>query len=296
MSEQQSEVAVLFVDVSGSTKLYETAGDAVAVVAIDDCITLFKSKTQEHGGRVIKTIGDEVMAVFPSAGDATAAAIEMQLGVNELPPVAGTKLGIRIGFHLGPVVDRDGDVFGDTVNLAARLTGLATRGQIITSRESVDRLIPMLKSACRQLYPIQVKGKANDVMLCEVSWQQSEEATTMASLRTTAAQPKEARLWLRYRDQEIVVTGDRYVVALGRDPGSDFVILDKMASRIHGKIERRRNKFALIDHSANGTFLKVGDEREIMLRREEIVLRGHGVIAFGQSCGKATELVEFKCE
>ncbi|MFH1043829.1 MAG: adenylate/guanylate cyclase domain-containing protein [Pseudomonadota bacterium] len=296
MSEQQQEVAVLFVDVSGSTKLYDTAGDAVAVAAIDTCITLFKNKTEEHLGRVIKTIGDEVMSVFPSAADATEAAIEMQFGVDELPPVANTKLGIRIGFHAGPVVDRDGDVFGDTVNLAARLTGLATKGQIITSRESVDRLIPMLKSACRQLYSIQVKGKANEVMLCEVLWQQSEEATTMASLRTVAAQPKETRLWLRYHDQEIVVTGDRNVVSMGRDPAADLVIQDKMASRSHGKIERRRNKFALVDHSANGTFLKVGEEREIMLRREEIVLREHGVIAFGQSCAKTAELVEFKCE
>jgi len=295
MSEQQ-QVAVLFADVSGSTKLYETAGDAVAVAAIDTCIALFRNKTEEHGGRVIKTIGDEVMAVFPSAGDATEAAIEMQYGVDELPPVAGTKLGIRIGFHLGPVVDRDGDVFGDTVNLAARLTGLAAKGQIITSRESVDRLIAMLKSACRQLYSIQVKGKANEVMLCEVLWQQSEDATTMASLRTTAAQPKETRLWLRYHDQEIVLTGDRNVVSLGRDPGADLVIQDRMASRMHCNIERRRNKFALVDHSANGTFLKVGEEHEIMLRREEIVLRGQGVIAFGQSCAKTTELVEFKCE
>lgn len=296
MSEQQHEVAVLFADVSGSTKLYETAGDAVAVVAIDACVSLFKAKTQEHGGRVIKTIGDEVMAVFPSAGDATEAAIEMQFGVDALPPVAGTKLGIRIGFHLGPVVDREGDVFGDTVNLAARLTGLATKGQIITSRESVDQLIPMLKSACRQLYSIAVKGKANEVMLCEVFWQQNEEATTMASLRTVVSVPKETKLWLRYHDKEIVLSGDRSAVALGRDAGSDFVILDKMASRIHCKIERRRNKFALLDHSANGTFMKVGEEREIMLRREEIVLREHGVIAFGQSCAKTTELVEFKCE
>lgn len=302
MSEQQqevaeaAEVAVLFVDVSGSTKLYDTAGDAVAVAAIDTCIALFKDKTEEHQGRVIKTIGDEVMAVFPSAGDATEAAIEMQFGVDALPPVAGTKLGIRIGFHAGPVVDRDGDVFGDTVNLAARLTGLATKGQIITSRESVDRLPPMLKSSCRQLYSIPVKGKANEVMLCEVFWQQSEEATTMAALRTVVSLPKETRLWLRYRGTEIVLTGERNVVSLGRDAGADLVIQDKMASRLHCNIERRRNKFALVDHSANGTFLKVGEEREIMLRREEIVLRERGVIAFGQSCGKTEELVEFKCE
>ena len=296
MTEQQQDVAVLFVDVSGSTKLYDTAGDAVAVEAIDKCIMLFRKKTEEHKGRVIKTIGDEVMSVFPNAGEATEAAIEMQYGIDEFPLVAGTKLGIRIGFHAGPVVDRDGDVFGDTVNLAARLTGLATRGQIITSRESVNQLPAMLKSSCRQLYSIPVKGKAEEVMLCEVFWQQSEEATTMASLRTVVQAPKETRLWLKYRGKEIVLTGDRNTVALGRDAGSDLVIQDRMASRMHCNIERRLNKFALIDHSANGTFLKVGAENEIMLRREEIVLRESGVIAFGQSSAKTEELVEFKCE
>ncbi|MEK7750575.1 MAG: adenylate/guanylate cyclase domain-containing protein [Acidobacteriota bacterium] len=295
--EQQQDVAVLFVDVSGSTKLYDTAGDAVAVAAIDTCIALFRSKTGEHRGRVIKTIGDEVMSVFPTAGDATEAAIEIQLAIEELPPVAGTKLGVRIGFHAGPVVARDdGDVFGDTVNLAARLTGLATKGQIITSRESADRLPPMLKSACRQLYSIPVKGKANEVMLCDVFWQQSEEATQMAGSRTVMAPPKETTLTLRYHGKEIVLTGDKNSVTLGRDPAADFVIQDRMASRSHCKIERRRNKFALIDHSANGTFLQVGDERETMLRREEIVLRNSGVIAFGQSCASTKELVEFKYE
>ena len=159
----------------------------------------------------------------------------------------------------------------------------------------MDKLVPMLKSSCRQLYSIQVKGKVNEVMLCEVFWQQNEEATTMASLRTVVSQSKEAQLWLRYREQEIVLSGDRYSVSLGRDAGSDLVIQDRMASRMHCNIERR-NKFALIDHSANGTYLRVGDEREIMLRREEIVLRESGVIAFGQSCAKTAELVEFKCE
>jgi class 3 adenylate cyclase len=296
MTEQQQDVAVLFADVSGSTKLYDTAGDAVAVAAIDTCIVLFRNKTEEHHGRVIKTIGDEVMSVFPTAGDATEAAIEIQLGLDELPPVAGTKLGCRIGFHAGPVVDRDGDVFGDTVNIAARLTGLATKGQIITSRESADQLPPMLKSFCRQLYSIPVKGKASEVMLCDVFWQQNEEATTMASSRAVATPPKEAKLTLRYRGKEIVLTGDRNSVSLGRDAGADFVIQDKMASRSHCKIERRRNKFALVDHSANGTFLQVGEERETMLRREEIVLRNSGVIAFGQSCASTPELVEFRCE
>ena len=222
--DQPQEAAVLFSDVSGSTKLYETAGDDIAVVAIDACINVFIRATEENHGRVIKTIGDEVMSVFASATDAAGAAIEMQTGIEEMAPVAGTKIGIRIGFQFGPLVDRDGDVFGDTVNLAARLTGLATRGQIITSRETVDKLTPMLRSACRELYSIQVKGKVQEVKLCEVLWQQSEEATTMASGRVQPRLEKKSELMLRYGDVELVVRGDRPLVTLGRDQACDLVI------------------------------------------------------------------------
>src|SRR5687767_10337706 len=128
MAEQASEAAVLFADVSGSTKLYETAGNAIAHAAVETCISLMKQKTQGAKGRVVKTIGDEVMSAFPSADAAADAAIEMQLAISELPPVGNTTLGIRIGFNFGPVVERDGDVFGDAVNLAARLAAVATKG------------------------------------------------------------------------------------------------------------------------------------------------------------------------
>ena len=293
---QPQPAAVLFVDVSGSTKLYDTVGDTLAVATIDRCINLFMDKTTAVGGRVIKTIGDEVMALFPSAETAADAAIEIQCGIDGLPQVQGHKLGVRIGFHAGPVMERDGDVFGDTVNLAARLTGLATKGQIITSRETVDEMSPLLKSACRQLYSIPVKGKAQEVRLCEVLWQQSEDATTMASGRTISKPEKKAALKLRHGDREIVMGGDKNLVTMGRDQASDFVIADRMASRTHAKIELRRDKFVLIDHSANGTYVKVEGDKEIMLRREELIMHGKGVIAFGQTSANTTEVLEFDFE
>ncbi len=95
---------VLFADVSGSTKLYETIGDTAAHQAIDLCVKLFAALTEQHGGRVIKTIGDEVMAVFPDASKAGAAARDIQLGVHEMAPVGKVRRGGRIGMHNGPRV------------------------------------------------------------------------------------------------------------------------------------------------------------------------------------------------
>lgn len=290
-----AQATVLFVDVSGSTRLYESAGDAVAHSAIDKCITIFKDKTAVVGGRVIKTIGDEVMSTFPDASSAAGAAIEMQNAIDELPPVANTKIGVRIGFHFGPLVERDNDVFGDSVNLAARLAGLASKGQIMTSRETVEMMSPLMRSSSRRLYSIEVKGKATPVDLYEILWQQSEDQTTLATNRSMVKQ-KLTTLRLKYLDQEILLEGGRTALSLGRDKAGDVVIIDRMASRQHGKIERRLDKFVLADHSANGTYVTVEGENEVVLRRAEFSLRGHGWISFGQPRATATETVEFYCE
>src|SRR6266850_1346059 len=278
MAEQVSEASVLFADVSGSTKLYETAGDAVAHAAIEKCVNLMREKTVNAKGRVIKTIGDEVMSAFPNADAAADAAIEMQSAISEMP-----------------AVERDGDVFGDAVNLAARLAGVATKGQIITARDTVMMMSPMLKAATRAITTIQVKGKAQEIQVYELIWQQSEDMTTLASQKSVY-KPKNAKLRLMVQGNEVILSGERPAVALGRDASADLVIKERMASRAHGKIERRLDKFILTDHSANGTFITIEGDKEIVLRREEFTLRGHGWIAFGQSRATATDVVEFFCE
>ena len=69
-----------------------------------------------------------------------------------------------------------------------------------------------------------------------------------------------------------------------------------MASRTHCEIERRQDKFTITDRSANGTYVTIDGDTEMVLRREEAILRHHGVIALGHSRASATELVEFFCE
>ena len=284
---------MMFADVSGSTKLYDTVGDARAHAAVDACVRLFKQETLAHAGRVIKTIGDEVMAVFPDGSGAARAALAMQRGVDALPAIDGSKLGCRIGFHEGALIHREDDVFGDAVNLAARLAGLAARGQIITSAEVVDALDPVLKLDCRRLYAIEVKGKDKEVALCEMLWKDTDEATQMAS-RVAATVVRAVRIV--YGDRTIRMPGDRDRLVLGRDATADLVIPDAKASRAHCEIARRADKFVLADRSANGTYLTVDGDREIVLRREDFTLRGHGYIVLGQSRASATEVVEFFCE
>jgi adenylate cyclase len=276
-------------------RLFEIAGDTVAAVAIAERIALLKRQTALAGGRVMRTVGDEILALFPSADAAARAAMEMQTRFAELPPAGGLRIGVRIGFNFGQVVERDGELYGDAVNLAARLAGLAQKDQIIISSETFEALSPALKASCRRLYAVPVKGKEHEIELCQVIWQQSEDSTFLVSAQSAPA-PRNAALRLRYRTTEIVLDAARSSLALGRDKSAELVVEDAKASRAHCKIERRMHKFVLADHSANGTYVTIDGDAEVVLRRDELVLRGHGWIAFGQPRADTAELVEFFCE
>lgn len=292
------DVCLVFADVSGSTQLYEKLGDAQALAAVERCVDCMTRATLLNKGRVVKTIGDEVMAVFDSAAQGMQAASEMQQRIDELPPPApGVKLAIRAGLHFGPALVENNDVFGDTVNTAARMAGLAKAGQIITTADTVAALPDLLRLSCREIDALAVKGKAEDVRVCEIIWQESAELTMM-STRMAPAAPVALRLKLRYGGVETVLDATRAHVALGRDAASDIVIRDPRASRSHAKIERRRDKFVLVDMSSNGTFVTFHGETEFALKREETLLRGSGRIVFGHAWagGEPAEAMEFSVE
>ena len=288
------QVTVLFADVSGSTKLYESEGDTAAMEAIARCIDTLRRTVDSSGGRVVKTIGDEVMAVFPTPDAAAYAASSMQSAIDALLLVGATKLEIRIGFHCGPVIQNDNDIFGDTVNLAARLVEQAASSQIIISRETSDQLGPVFRSFKRPLYAIHVKGKAEEVELCELIWRHADDQTMSIATRTSA-KPAPLVLRLKYRDLEITRRRDNDLITLGRAPDCSLVIASNRASRKHCTIERRQGKFVLADQSTNGTYVTAEGGTEVSLRREEFSLGKHGWIAFGEPRAEAEDVAEYFC-
>ncbi|HKP66110.1 MAG TPA: adenylate/guanylate cyclase domain-containing protein [Casimicrobiaceae bacterium] len=293
MNAPTSELAVLFADVSGSTRLYETLGDERALAAIAHCLDIAKSACAGYGGRVIKTIGDEVMVTFAAADDAAQGAAELQARIAAEPAQAGLRLMMRVGFHHGVALALDGDVYGDSVNVAARLVGVAQGGQIITSGTTAALLAPWLRIRTRELAALTLKGKTHDVNVCELVWQDaSDDMTTLSTrVRTPPTQ-----LLIRHGARELLLDEANGSAALGRDAQNEIVIADRMASRMHAKIERRRDRYVLIDHSSNGTFLTIAGEPEIRLNREEYVLRGHGRVSFGHPhANDPSETIEFFC-
>jgi hypothetical protein len=233
------------------------------------------------------------MAVFASADKAAQAAAEMQTRVSEQAPVGGSRLAIRVGFHLGPAIETSGDVFGDSVNVASRMAALAKREQIILSSHTAAALAPWLRARVREVDTLSVKGKTQDIGIFELIWQDSDADLTAVATRW---KPLPARIVLRHGATERILDESATTITLGRDAQNDIVIADRKASRLHARVERRRDKFVIVDQSSNGTYVTVDGEPEIMLRREELMLRGRGRVAFGHAhADDPVEFLAFSC-
>ena len=294
MTLVSKERAILFADVSGSTALYELLGDKPAAKAIDAALGALKEVIAVRDGMVVKTIGDELMVVFNNPEAACEAAREMQQRMATWPPTAGAKLAIRIGFHYGLVLEDKGDFWGDGVNTAARLAGLAKAGQILTTGATANALPGIQRSNLRDLDAFSVKGKQDAVRVFELMWGDTEDSTQMASA-SAKFEALKARLTLEVGERTLSFSPDKSILILGRDNTADIVVREKTASRRHARIERRGAQYVLVDESTNGTYVAIEGDREVLLRRDSVMLRGRGKIALGTSTATALELVLFDC-
>jgi len=287
------ERAILFADVSGSTALYERLGDKPAAKAIEACLEELRGVVARHNGKVVKTIGDELMVVFDRPGLACVAAKEMQQRVSALPPAAGVKLAISIGFHFGPMLEEGGDFWGDGVNTAKRLAEFAKAGQILTSGATADTLPHVHRSNLRDLDVVPVKGKQDAVRVFELIWGDMDDATQVARLAPSALGT--TRLSLQIGGHRLHFPSKKTELVLGRDATCDIVVAEMTASRLHARIARRGAQYVLIDESTNGTCVEIEGEREVLLHRDRIMLHGRGKIAFGTTTARAAEVLLFDC-
>lgn len=281
----ETEVAVLFADVVGSTRLYEVLGDHQARDMILQCVEIMRGATERNRGSVIKTIGDEILAIFPTADDAVNAAGEMQHDIGSHPAllVNGQHVAIRIGCHYGPVVLENRDIFGASVHTANRMTSQAKAGQIILTADTVTRLCPEWRAMTRQIDVTPVRGRSEEVELFEVLWQQEDATSMLPSIEIdarTAHRPKRVRL--RYMDREYVLGEGTESLTLGRAEDNDIVVKGNLISRVHARIEMGRSKVVLVDQSTNGSFVVTQEGKESFVRRDSVTLQGTGLIGLGR--------------
>jgi adenylate cyclase len=293
------ELAILFADVVGSTRLYEQMGDLRARDMVAICIDVMRSATEQRQGTVIKTMGDEVMSTFPSADEALNAAAQMQqqISTHAQLKVDGQPVAIRIGCHFGPVMLEARDVFGATVHTANRMTSQAKAGQIITTAATVEKLSPEWRAACRQIDIATLKGQGNEVALFEVLWQTEDVTSMVPGIATDVRTPRTMRLRLRCDDRETLVDEHHSSITIGRAEDNDVVVKGNLISRLHARIEISRNKFVLVDQSTNGTFVQTADGEEAFVRRDSLQLKGHGMIGLGRLPEQGSpQTIRFNCE
>ncbi|MFC1891958.1 adenylate/guanylate cyclase domain-containing protein [Thermodesulfobacteriota bacterium] len=283
MTRENDTLAILFADVAKSTHLYETLGDTVAKNLLGSCIDIMTKVTIQHNGTLIKTIGDEIMCTFPDANAAVEAAMDMNKDLENMslegipraiPP------NIYVGIQYGPVIKEDNDVFGDAVNVAARMVAQAKQRQIITTEDTVAMLRPEHKSSARCIDSTVIKGKSGKMDIYEIVWEH-QDATVMVD-DSMEALTIESLMKLEFQGSVVEIDQNRPSITLGRQGHNDIVVNDNRVSRTHSRIEYRRGKFILVDQSTNGTYALIQGKKRINLKRDEATLLGSGIIGLGR--------------
>ncbi len=297
MSYKRTTRAIVFADISKSTQLFETYGNERAREIVARTLGILTSVTEGHAGRVIKTIGDEVMCTFESVEEAVSATTRMPLAVGEDDELADLGIALRIGLHFGDVLSDTNDVYGDAVNVAARMVQLARPDQIITTRATVDLLPQYQHSNLRGLGPAFVRGKKSEVDIYEILWQpDTTDLTIMHGQMPLAGRVPKVRLFLKYAEKDFKLEKGRSPFLMGRGEKNDLVVPDQSVSRTHASIEYQGGKFVLIDRSTNGTFLQIRNEETVFLHREQMHLRNEGIIMLGQEIGaNGSEAIHYQC-
>ncbi|MGH7804215.1 MAG: FHA domain-containing protein [Candidatus Binatia bacterium] len=282
--------AVLFVDVCGSTAYFDQRGEVAGQAMLERCFRLVVPEIELRKGRVVKRIGDGLLAVFDRAPAMLRAISAAHVNVAEANEGQAPEERIRIhsGCHFGPVVfDESGDVFGDVVNVAARVQGMAGPDEVFVTADVLREIGPDDPPVdSRQIGTFPLRGKESDVELHEVIWR-SEHATMLFS--RSALAELGATLHLRFDGETVELRTDRRRLSIGRIDGNDVVVPDSAVSREHAEIVRRRNFYYLVDRSTNGTYLRPSNGKPRHVHREEILLEGKGSFALGRPDGPPVE-------
>ncbi len=284
---------VVFTDLFGSIGAFEALGNAKATQEITQVTGWISTVIEAHGGRVVKILGDGVLALFDDNSQGIAAVVSIQRGrKKQLAHPSGTKLmPIRIGVASGDVELVDGDCYGDAVNVAARLSDMSGPQQIWVNRQALQGVNQASGVHFRPLGAITIRGRAELCTVYQIDWQedvatefltmQAELDSHFDSLDRDVLGGQVELNWLTttktFRSFELPIH-------IGRVQQADFVVTDPRVSRTHARIDWRNGSVMLVDLSSYGCWVRFsGAGSDLLLRRKECVLHGRGEIALGSS-------------
>lgn len=279
MDNAAEDIAILFSDIVGSTSLYQEIGDSEAHRLVVECLETMRGAVESVGGTLLRTVGDAVLAKFDSCDDAFAAARNM----HQLQEYK--QLSVRIGFHWGAAIPNQGDVYGNAVNVAARVAGLANGNEIVVTKEVVERLSTEFQSNTSFLTEINVKGISAPLSLFRLRWKEdvTEFATRLFSREEIENRaPVSVQMQLSSGDTTVTLKKHGDKCSIGRGEENNMRTTHATASRLHATITCKQGKFYLEDASTNGTYvIKAPGDTPVFVHRETITVDGVGVITSG---------------
>jgi adenylate cyclase len=287
---QIADRTVMFADLRGSTALFESLGNAEATTVVTHCVTALAAVVVRHGGRVVKTLGDGLMAVFATPQPAMPAAIEMH-ELLETMVSRGSERGassglralrVQVALARGEVVEMGGDCYGDAVNVAARLLDHTGDNETLATDEVLRELPLALTTRFRSLDKLVLRGRVEPVRVFVMGGRRTQDmAPTQFGDVTPVSEPDALRL--DWTGLHRIFTSQQMPVILGRSPQATFCVDDSRVSRSHARVDWHGGAFQLTDLSYNGTYVRFADGEIVSLRRGSCTLHGGGSIGLGGS-------------
>ena len=288
------QTTVVFTDLHGSTAVFEALGNARATALVTQITHWISTRCEAHGGRVVKTLGDGVLAMFPHSQSALNAVVDIQRAHSKslAKPDKVPAMPIRIGVASGEVELVQGDCYGDAVNVASRLCDLSGPNQIWANSAALISVDEAPGVTFRVLGPINVRGRAEPCTVFQVEWRE-EPATDFLTMQGELDPGMiSSETDALGRELELTCMGFTKVfkafdlpIHIGRVRTAEFVVNDPRVSRHHVRFDWRNGSVVLVDVSSYGSWVRFGSAAAspVLLRREECVLHGQGELALGAS-------------
>ncbi|MFT5448667.1 MAG: adenylate cyclase [Gammaproteobacteria bacterium] len=280
MQTIEQPVAILFADICDSTPLYESSGDWSALAVIARCLDELAELAKRFEGTIIRSKGDDLLCTF-DVPDAALDAAEAMIGAYGSGAPA-----IHIGIHFGQVIQARDDIFGDAVNVAARMLSLAKPGEIVASSDLANALPDRHRDRLSLLGKQMLKGKQEPIAVYSIVLDEGD--VTQMVRGSGAAGPDEPPetvmpsvvVELTHGDQNITIRdGQRCLI--GRADRCDLVVEEPNVSREHAWVEVHRGRAMLTDQSSTGSWVIELDGSYTTLRRQAGALGQRGSIRLG---------------
>ena len=293
------QTTVVFTDLHGSTAVFEALGNALATETVTEITSRISQQCIENGGRVVKTLGDGILAMFPDCQSAVNAVVEIQRTHSNsmLQTPMQLRMPMRIGVASGEVEIVAGDCYGDAVNVASRLCDLCGPYQIWADAASLNSMVENPGTSFRVLGPITIRGRSEPCTVYQIEWHDDVASAFLTMQGVLDPAQVSGEHDVLGREVELSWSGNtrrfksfELPVQLGRVRDADFIVNDPRVSRIHGRLEWRNGSVVYVDASSYGSWIRFAGTKgsDVLLRRAECVLHGKGELALGASFSDAS--------